>query len=396
MSYLKLLFPIGTKQGYLLPIFTQKWETKASFMSTKSPFRPPPLPPENLSLSRHIGLIGEARASIAQFDARLSGIHTPDLLLFPLLTREAVLSSKIEGTEATLEDVLKFEADPTGNKSKMDDVGEVLNYREALLYGEQTIRERSFSIELITGMHQILLKGVRGGHKTPGAFRKKQNWVGKPDSKIEEATYIPPYHWDVLPCIRELVDYYRTKVDTPLVQIALLHAQFEMIHPFLDGNGRIGRLIIPLFMYEKALLQRPTFYLSAYLEKQRQEYYRRLQAISQNGEWNEWVEYFLTAIIEQARHSSERIQKIQLLYENAKQEIPKIIRSQHATQAIDFLFSNPIFSIPRLVQSVTIGSSTAARIVDRLEKGRVVTKIVSAQGRRPAMYEFTELLNIVN
>ena len=359
------------------------------------PFLPPALPPKNIEWPTLIPLVGEANREIIRFDTKLESLGNPALLLSPLQTQEAFISSKIEGTEATLVEVLQFEAAPSAKAEKYNDIEEILNYREALRYGEARLKDHGFSVSLIQEMHKILLRGVRGKDKEPGAFREKQNWIGKKGCSMEEATYLPPYHWDVLPCIRQLTEYYNTTERDALIQIALLHAQFEMIHPFLDGNGRIGRLIIPLFLYDKQVIQRPTFYISSYMEKTRDEYYSLLLGISKENAWEAWIEYFLRAVIEQSKTSSQKVTDIQNLYDQKKQIVSEATSSRYSIQTLDYLFSYPIFSAPHFDGETKIGLSNVARIIKRLESQGMIEIIRRGSGRQPHVYGFRELYNLV-
>ena len=268
------------------------------------PFVPIDLP-RDLDWESLIKLIGPANRALANFNGVLYGLPNADVLLSPLTTREAVLSSKIEGTQATLGEVLKYEAgERTGAESRQADIQEILNYRRALRLAEEELKTRPFNLNLLLTIHRILLDSVRGVNKARGEFRKTQNWIGAPGSTIDQAGYVPPAP-DLLPaCLDNFEKYYHTDRPDELVQLSVLHAQFEIIHPFLDGNGRIGRILIPLYLFEKGLLSRPVFYISAFLEQHREEYVQRLRKL--NGDraaWNEWVEFFLTAITSQAREN---------------------------------------------------------------------------------------------
>lgn len=359
------------------------------------PFLPPPLPPDSIEWPKLIPLMGEANREITRFDTKLDSLGNPALLLSPLQTQEAFISSKIEGNEATLAEVLQFEADPSAKTEKYGDIEEILNYREALRYGEVSLTDHTFGVSLIQEMHKILMRGVRGKNKEPGAFREKQNWIGKKGCSMEEATYLPPYHWDVLPCIRQLTEYYHTTERDALIQIALIHAQFEMIHPFLDGNGRIGRLIIPLFLHDKQVIQRPTFYISSYMEKTRDEYYALLLAISKEDAWEPWIEYFLRAVIAQSKASSQKVTEIQSLYDQKKQIVSETTNSRYAIQTLDYLFSYPIFSAPHFERLTKIGLSNVTRMISRLESQGMITIVRPGSGRQPSIYVFRELYNIV-
>ena len=240
-------------------------------MNKTKPYIPARFPPNDLKLEPFIKKIVEANRGIALFDGILQGLPNPDILLAPLTTNEAVLSSRIEGTQATFEDVLQEEAGITPKNisdSLKSDIIEVLNYKKALIYGTEEVKNRPLSLSLMKELHKILLTGVRGRFRLLGEFRKTQNWIGTSGTPIEKARYIPPDPIILPEHLEYWEDFLKTN-DYPdkIVQLGLLHAQFEILHPFEDGNGRIGRLIIPLFLYWKGLISRPSFYLSEYLEK---------------------------------------------------------------------------------------------------------------------------------
>ncbi len=236
--------------------------------------------------------MGVANAELARYDGLLLGVINPAILLSPITTQEAVLSSKIEGTQATLDEVLEHEAGIEASGEIKKDIQEISNYRKTLSIAYEEIQERPLSLHLIREMHRVLLDSVRGSQKTPGSFRTTQNWIGSAGCTIDDATYVPPEPLVMNDSLQNLQEYIAGDELDPLLQLAILHAQFEIIHPFLDGNGRIGRLLIPLFLYKKESISSPMFYLSSYLEKNRDEYYQRLRAITELGDWDSWIELF--------------------------------------------------------------------------------------------------------
>ena len=364
--------------------------------SDSSPHIPDELPVEGVDLEAMIPEIVAANTALARFDGQLESIQNPRVLLSPLMTQEAVVSSKIEGTQATLEDVLEHEADQAqpAEKSKREDVEEIINYRSALSYGEESLADRPFTLNLLKEMHGILMDGVRGQNKRRGEFRRQQIHIGPPGASKEEATYIPPPYLKLSDLLDNWESYYHSEVQDPLVQLGILHAQFEMIHPFLDGNGRIGRLLIPLFLHDKRLITSPTFYASAYLERTRAAYYERLSRISEDGDWNGWLRYFLTAIKEQAEANSRKVRQITDLYEDTKEQVVDLISSKYTIQAIDTLFEAPIFSSSKFLTLSEIPRQTAYRILRTLE-GDVISCVRTASGRTPALYVFESLVDIV-
>jgi len=364
----------------------------------KKPYSPGKLPPEPIEWSTHIPLIAQANAALARYDGILETMVNPALMLSPLTTQEAVLSSRIEGTQATLEEVLEFEANPASQvePSKRADIQEIINYRTAINRAVELLEKRPICLNLILELHGILMDSVRGANKARGQFRKTQNWIGPPGCSMEEATFIPPVP-DVLPyALDKWEKYIHADEKDRLVQLAIVKAQFELIHPFLDGNGRIGRMLIPLFLFEKKLLSKPMFYLSAYLERNRDQYYKALNAISEKDDWNGWIQFFLTAVAEQSMENIKKARAIFNLYEKVKQDVPAITRSQYAVQVIDALFRRPVFSIADFANRSGIPLPTAKRIVENLKKEGLLKSLSEGKGRKAGNWVFAPILTIVN
>jgi Fic family protein len=325
----------------------------------------------------------------------LHGIPNAQILLSPLTSQEAVLSSKIEGTQATLGEVLEFEAEEdSASGEKRDDIQEVLNYREAMRHAVNALRELPLSQRLVRDAHRVLMAGVRGESKTPGEFRRLPNWIGPAGCSIEEARFVPPG----ADCVADLMSawerYLHGTAPDKLVQLAILHAEFEAIHPFLDGNGRLGRLLVPLFLVDKQLLSTPDFYVSAYLESHREEYYERLLAVSRDANWTGWCVFFLEALTAQARDNESKARAILRLYQSKKDWITDQTHSQYAVRALDWLFRRPIFKSSDFIATVGIPKGTASRIVRIVRAAGLLTELRPASGRRPAILMFPELLNI--
>lgn len=362
------------------------------------PFRPDKLPFNKLNWQGLIPLIAAANRSLARYDGSLQNLVNPDMMLSPLRTREAVLSSRIEGTQASLEDVLAFEAEPDVElTAKNVDILEILNYRHAMQIARQELEKRPLSLRLIRNLHFILLDSVRGHDKARGAFRTSQNYIGAPGTPQEQASYIPPDPMDV-PDLLDNLEKYIHKEDEPdvLVQLSLVHAQFELIHPFLDGNGRVGRLLIPLFLYSKQIISSPSFYMSAYLEKYRDEYYARLQALSAEDDFQGWVAFFLKAMIVQANTDTEKVRQINDLYDEVKQEIGQVTGSPSAVLILDTLFSRLHFSTSQFAKQTGIAQPSYYRILKRLTDAGILRQVRPGRGSRPALYMFPRLLEIVS
>ncbi len=362
----------------------------------RKPYIPQHLPLDSIDWTSHVSLIAKANAALARFDGILEAMVNPALLLSPMATQEAVLSSRIEGTQATLEEVLEFEADPKRKMepSKYADIQEIINYRRAMDYAVKLLKERPICLNLIKELHAILLDSVRGANKARGEFRRVQNWIGPPGCAMEEATFIPPSPGILLQALDNWEKYLHFEEKERLVQLAVIKAQFELIHPFLDGNGRIGRMLVPLFLYEKKLLSQPMFYLSAYLERNRQQYYHALNAISEKDDWNGWIHFFLTAITEQAKENTRKARAILELYEDMKQKVPGITRSRYSVRAIDALFARPLFSSRDFMRISKIPKISAFRILNELKESGIIQILQEGKGNRASIMMFGKVFEI--
>ena len=369
-------------------------------MSKSKPYIPAEFPPKDLILEPFIKKIVEANRGVALFDGILRSLPNPDILLAPLITNEALLSSKIEGTQTTFEDVLKEEAGITPkniSQSLKEDLKEVLNYKKALIYGAQAVEYRGLSLSLIKELQKILLTNVRGRNRLLGEIRKTQNWIGTPGTPIDRARYIPPDPI-ILPEHLEYWERFLKSDDYPdkIVQLGLLHAQFEILHPFEDGNGRVGRLIIPLFLYWKSLISSPSFYLSEYLEKNRTEYYDRLLMITKDNDWIGWVDFFLTAVIQQAKINIDKAQKLLNLYNEMKDRFIQANKSQYAIPALDAFFRQPIINTANFMQMTGIPNRiTANNVLKSLIEAGLISLHKPSEGRRSAEYTFNSIINII-
>lgn len=359
------------------------------------PYIPQKLPLNDLNYKMLIGLVGEANAALAQYNGMLQGVVNPSILLSPLTTQEAVLSSRIEGTQATLDEVLEHEAGQIYDEDKTADIQEVMNYRRVLVLASETLVDnRPLSLSLLKQMHTILMDSVRGQSKSPGEFRCDQNWIGAPGCPIEEASFIPPSPLQLIDHLQRWESYIESDDVDVLIQTALVHAQFELIHPFKDGNGRIGRLLIPLFLFYKKRLSEPMFYLSEFLENHRDEYYKHLQGISGDGKWNEWIAFFLKCVIQQAKINTSKVRQTLALYDDMKDRISKITHSQYSIHLLDSIFDHPIFKTSDIVKRTGIAKQTVMPLLKQLRDANVLTVVREARGRRPAILAFSHLLNI--
>jgi Fic family protein len=355
-------------------------------------------PPEEPDWKRLIPLIGPANAALARYDGTLGAIPNPDILLSPLATQEAVLSSKIEGTITTIGEVLEFQAngrEAGRSPEKVADIKEVLNYRRAMHHAVIQLKKLPLCQRVIKDAHHILLEGVRGKEKVPGSYRTQQNWIGPAGCTIEQAHFVP-ISGDQLPSAMDVWErYIHTDAPDRLVQLGILHVEFEALHPFKDGNGRMGRMFVPLFLFKTGLLSRPTFYISAFFERNRDEYYEHLRAVSRDGAWTGWVAFFLKAIQTQAEENQSKAHAILGLYEAKKAWMTESTRSLHAIHALDFLFRRPIFETSEFTSQKRIPARTAHRILRLLQDKGIFKVLRESSGRRPAVLAFPELLNII-
>ena len=347
------------------------------------PFVPQRLPLPDVAWEPLIPLIGRANRALAHYDGVLYGVPNPEVLLAPLITQEAVLSSRIEGTQATLGDVLKFEAgEEPRQPSRLLDIQEIINYREALRTAKARLKKRPFNLNLLLELHAILLDSVRGRDKGRGRFRNVQNWIGQPGSTIETATFVPPEPHLLPDLLGNWEKYYHSEGPDPLVQLAVIHGQFEIIHPFVDGNGRLGRILVPLFLYETKILAQPTYYLSAYLEAHRETYIERLRGIGRSSSgWNRWIEFFLTALIEQARLNAAKARDIIDLYESKKKQVAALTHSRFAIPLLDALFEKPVLRVSDLTARRDMPSKAMIlRLLVKLMQGGVLEVLNEGAG----------------
>jgi Fic family protein len=363
-----------------------------------NPYEPDVLPLTELDYRRLLPLVGQANAALARYDGLLQGIPNPAVMLSPLTTQEAVLSSKIEGTQATVDEVLEQEAGLLKEGEKFQDIQEISNYRQALYAAREYLKDYPIRLAFVRELHRILMNSVRGQDKTPGAFRLDQNWIGKHGCTMEQASFVPPNPLQ-LPDHLQAWERYLDSADVDhLLQTAVVHAQFELLHPFKDGNGRIGRILIPLFLYQKRALSQPMFYLSEYLENHREEYYRRLKAISAEGDWNGWIAFFLQAIVTQAVQNSARVTAIQALYEEMKLAIQAATRSQYTVQVLDAIFNKPVFRASdlgtQLCSEFGVHEKTTPGLLRQIKEAGILRELQAASGRRSATLCFPRLVNL--
>ncbi len=326
---------------------------------------------------------------------RLAGeggrLPNPHLLMRPFVRREAVLSSRIEGTQATLGELLAAEAGAVVERSP-EDLREVGNYVVALEYGLKRLKTLPLSLRLIRELHEKLMKGVRGDHAPPGEFRRSQNWIGPPGCTLTNATYVPPSPTELMACLGDWEKFLHESTLPPLVQAAMAHYQFEAIHPFLDGNGRVGRLFITLFLVERSILPTPLLYLSAFFEATRRDYYERLRGVSERGEWEAWLHYFLNGVARQSEDALSRAERINGLLVNWRVTVAAVT-AKFPLALLDMLAANPFLTVKKASERLGVAFTTAQRAVQKLEKLSIVTEISKA--KRDRVYCAKAILDIL-
>ncbi len=353
-------------------------------------FIPKPLPPKpKIDLDQIWELLSKADRALARLDGAASTLPDPDFFVYIFSRREAELSSKIEGTQSSLIDVLEFEA-KTGKPGIPEDIQEVINYIKAMNYGLKRLATLPVSLRLMREIHQKLMFEVRGAKRNPGNFRKEQNWIGPSGSPLENAIYIPPPVPDMKDALDKLERFIHAKDPMPfLIKAGLIHAQFETIHPFSDGNGRIGRLLITFLLCEKDILKRPLLYLSLYFQKHRNEYYDRLQATRERGDWEGWLEFFLRGVYEVSQDATETARKILVLRENHRNLILKRFErgAVNALSLLDKMYSTPFVNIRSVEKLTKISFKSAANLVNRLEEMGLLTEMTGRKKDRVYFYQ---------
>src|SRR5256714_453936 len=354
-----------------------------------SAFVPAPLPPALNWTPRLIRVLSDADRLIGRLAGEGGRLPNPHVLMRPFVRREAVLSSKIEGTQATLGELLAAEAGAVVARSP-EDLREVGNYVVALEHGSARLGNTPICVRLVGDVHEKLMAGVRGQQVAPGQFRKTQNWIGKPGSTIQTASFIPPPPGEVEPCLAAWERFLHESNLPPLVTIGLAHYQFEAIHPFRDGNGRVGRLLITLFLIERKILPTPLLYLSAFFESSRRDYYDNLRAVSERADWHEWIEYFLLGV---ARMSEDALSRATRINDVVAQWLKKLAGEPNALRIIELLSANPFITATGAARRLSVAFTTAQRAIQRLEQKRVVRRATDA--RRNRVYCAPPLLDIL-
>lgn len=344
-----------------------KWKKNLSGKFAYNSFLPaklPPVPAVDLD-QEGLQLVIKANKAISYLEGLASQIPSLPLFVSMYVRKEALLSSQIEGTQATLEDILDPEIETNTNQN----IEDVVNYIQATEYALKRLEELPLCNRLIRETHAVLMEGVKGEEKSPGEFRRSQNWIGGAGSTLNNARYIPPSPEDMPECMSDLEKYINAIDDTdPLVRAGLIHYQFETIHPFLDGNGRVGRLLITLFLLEQEVLTTPALYLSYFLKKNRLEYYDRMSEVRRKGDYEQWIKFFLQAVYESAQDASTTIRQLAELHVKNLTSISRVSRNQNLLLLFNYLEKNPIIEIKRTANELGIAyntvSSAAKKLID--------------------------------
>lgn len=363
---------------------------------SKKTFTPPELPPE-LDFTSIFPLIIKARDIVARYDEAVKRLPNPEIIQRSFETKEAVLSSKIEGTQATLEEVLMFDAEniQSEENDKEKDYKEIRNYRFAVKYGKELLQKRPLSENLIKELHKILLNSVRGRNKAPGEFRKTQVFIGPYGATIEQAVFVPPEPQLITGLFSNLEKYLHSEeVIDPLVQIAIAHYQFESIHPFMDGNGRVGRILVPLFLYEKGVTAYPNVYVSEFLEHHRDDYYALLRGVSEKGDWLSWIRFFLDAVMQQTETTLKKVTEIEKLHKSLRDRLPEF-SSIYATSFLDAIFIRPRFTMKSIQEVAKVSNNqTLYTLIEKFLEKEIITDIAPERARNK-IYAFTALYKII-
>ncbi len=356
-------------------------------------FEPNPLPPvPEIEIDEEmIRLLVDANKQLVKLDTASQLISNADLFISMYVRKEALISSQIEGTQCTLDDVLDPEVETNANL----DVSDVINYVKATQYALKRLERLPLCCRLIREIHKELMEGVRGQDKTPGEFRHSQNWIGPANCSLKDARYIPPNVNDMQNAMSDLETFINEKVDyDPLIRVALIHYQFETIHPFLDGNGRIGRLLILLYLMEQGLLAKPVIYISYFLKKNQIEYYDRISEVRRSGNFEQWIRFFLEAVSQAATDSLETIRQLSALHDRNVEKLPKTTRKKDNLRAVfDYIEQYPIIDIKRTAKELEVSYNTVSTAVKKLVELGILQETTNAARNRVFAYEeYLEIL----
>lgn len=368
------------------------WKNNLSGEMAYQSFVPSKLPPvPAISLDEEgLQLLVKANKEIAYLEGVASKIPSLPLFVSMYVRKEALLSSQIEGTQATLEDVLDPNADENANRN----VSDVINYIKATEYAIKRLNELPLCNRLIKEIHAVLMTGVRGAEKSPGEFRISQNWIGGAGSTLKNARYIPPNPEDMKECMSDLEKYMNEDDETDsLIKAGLLHYQFETIHPFLDGNGRVGRLLITLFLLQQKVLSTPAMYISYFLKRNRIEYYDRMSEVRRKGDYEQWIKFFLQAIFESAEDAVVTINQLAALHDESSRKITELSRNKNLRSLFEYLEQNPIVEIKKTAEELKLSYNTVAKAVHTLmELGILQENLKQGRARTFSYERYLEIL----
>lgn len=355
-------------------------------------------PPQNLDYGKIVNTLLKATDALARYDQMLKNMHNSEILLAPLRNQEAVISSRMEGTISTMDEILKFEADSENDseeaKNVRSEVFETILYQRALLNGQRAMKDGyPLSQHLIKTLHQQLLSFGRGAQKSPGQYKTEQNYLA--DNIKQKVLFTPISPEKLNDGLEKLFTYIKDGSDPILIKTALMHLEFEALHPFQDGNGRIGRMLITLLLWSSGTISEPHFYVSGYMEEHKDEYIDTMRNVSENNNWEAWCIFFLNAIEKQAIRNLEIAERIKNLYEDMKPVFSDALSSKWSVNALDYIFTNPIFRNNRFTSKSGIPGPTAARFTRILLDKELLRTLEESSGRRPALYAFEPLLKLV-
>lgn len=349
----------------------------------------PPAPPIELSQELQL-LLSQADRSVARLDGASWTVPDPDLFVYAFLRQEALLSSQIEGTEASLDDL--FEAEATD--APRGDVGDVINYLDAMDWGCGRLGDLPLSLRFIRELHARLLASGRGASRNPGAFRDGQNHIGPPGCSVENASFVPPSVPLMAPALHNLEAFLHERSLPPLIRAAIAHAQFETIHPFWDGNGRVGRMLATFMLMDETILERPLLYLSLYFKNNKSEYYTRLQAVRDAGDWEGWIEFFLKAVLETSRSALDMVRAINRLREETLDRARGLGRSQNFATLAEHLFRAPYISVSDAATMMQSTFQTGANVIARFEQDGLLIRVRAA--KRERLYAFKAYVDLLS
>lgn len=355
-------------------------------------------PPSKLDFGQIVNPLIKATDALARYDQMLKNMHNSEILLAPLRNQEAVISSRMEGTISTMDEILRFEADSENDteeaKNVRSEIFETILYQRALINAQKAMNDGyPLSQHLVKTIHQQLLSFGRGAQKSPGQFKIEQNYLA--DKIKQKVLFVPISPEKLNDGLEKLFDYLNNSDDPILIKTALMHLEFEALHPFQDGNGRIGRMLITLLLWSTKTISEPHFYISGYMEENKDEYIDTMRNVSENNDWEKWCVFFLNAVEKQAIRNLEIAENIKNLYEEMKHIFSDTLSSKWSVNALDYIFTNPIFRNNRFTSKSGIPGPTAARFTRMLLEKELIRTLEEASGRRPALYAFEPLLKLV-